>query len=185
MAGKKQHIIPQLHLNYFVGNHPRGHIWTYESTAEEPRSSIPKETAVETHFYSIEMKDGTMNTGIDDYITDVESKADPIYRDIIQGNIPEEGQEKADFSTFLAIMFFRTTAMRRMSAELYARQIQIQSYATSVHDGAFETHIRRREKEEGREIRSEEKALIRKGMMNPGEYVNLDISKEHTQGAHP
>jgi len=180
MAGKRQHIIPQLHLKHFAGHAPNGHVWTYDATAEEPRSATPVNTAVETHFYSVEMEDGTMNPLMDDYITDVEGKAEPIYRDIIEGKIPGEDQEKADFSTFLAVMYFRTTAMRKMAAELYARQIQIQTYATAAHEGAFETHIRRYEKAEGREISDEEKEIIRKGMLNPGEYVSLDVPKERT-----
>jgi hypothetical protein len=180
MAGKRQHIIPQLHLRHFAGHNPKGHVWTYDATAEEPRSATPENTAVETHFYSVEMENGTMNPLIDDYITDVEGKAAPIYRDIIQGKIPGEDQEKVDFSTFLAVMYFRTTAMRRMFAELYARQIQIQAYATATHDGAFETYIDRYEKAKGREISAEEKEIIRKGMLNPGEHVNLVVPKEHT-----
>jgi hypothetical protein len=179
MAGKKHHIIPQMHLRHFAGHSPKGHVWTYDTKSDEPRSATTENTAVETHFYSVQMEDGSMNTLMDDYITDVEGKAASIYRNILDGKIPGEGQEKADFSTFLAIMYFRTKAMRKMSAGLYASLLQLKTHATAIHDGAFETSIRRLEQETGKKINEETKKKVRQDMIDPSGYY-VDVPKEHT-----
>lgn len=180
MAGKKQHVIPQLHLRRFVGHDPPGHIWIYDAEAEEPRSATPANTAVETHFYSVEMDDGTMNSVFDDYITDVEGKAASIYEEITYGRIPGKDQKKADFSTFLSVMYFRTSAMRRLSAEYHARVHQTQMYTMAAHDDTFEAFVLKFEKRINRNLRDEEKESLRKGMLNPGENYDLAIPKVKT-----
>ncbi|MCI5057098.1 MAG: DUF4238 domain-containing protein [Flavobacteriales bacterium] len=179
MAGKKHHIIPQMHLRHFAGHSPKGHVWTYDTKSNEPRSATTENTAVETHFYSVQMEDGSMNTLMDDYITDVEAKAAPIYRNILDGKIPDKDQKKADFSTFLAIMYFRTTAMRKMSAELYADIIALKAHVTATDDRAFEASIRDFEKEEGRKLSEEQKNKAREQLLNSSGY-SVDVPKEQT-----
>ena len=179
MAGKRHHIIPQMHLRYFRGDSPAEHVWTYDNEGEAPRSAITEKTSVETHFYSLERDDGTMDTTIDDYITDVEDKAAPIYRNLLNGVIPDQNQEKADFSTFLAIMYFRTTAMRKLNAELYAMLLQTKIYATATHDEAFKARVQKYEEETGKAISEEDQSKLRAAMIDPSDYF-LDIPKEQT-----
>lgn len=180
MSGRKQHIIPKKHLKHFAGHDPKGHVWTYDATADEPRSATPANTAVETHFYSIQMEDGTMDPTMDNFVTNVEGKAAPIYEDVIDGRIPEDGLAKANFSAYLVLMYFRTTAVRRFMAELYGQHLQLQAYATAMHEGSFKNYIEKKEKKTGREIPKVEKELIRHAMLNPGEYFKLNVPKEKT-----
>jgi len=134
MGPKSHHVIPRLHLANFVGDEPRGQVWTYDSLNLKSWSAIPDETATQTHFYSVPDQDGTMDTRIETMLSEFESRAAPHYRALLSGNVPVE-QAKMEFAEFLGLMFSRTTAMRRMHAEITGRGIQIQQYATALHDG--------------------------------------------------
>ena len=132
-----------------MGPNPKGQLWTYDAQTEHVRSATPENTAVETHFYSAENPDGTMDTQIEEYLASVEGKAAPVYEALLKGRIPKDTQGRADFSTFLALMYMRTPTMRRMSAEMYGRHLQIINYAYGIDKKAFDGLTRRVEKERG------------------------------------
>ncbi len=77
MAPKGQHFIPRLHLQHFAGDNPKGQVWTYDATSGQAWSAIPEETAVQTHFYSAERDDGSMDTRIEEFLSIVEGAAAP------------------------------------------------------------------------------------------------------------
>ena len=76
---KRHHFIPRLHLQHFAGPEPKGQVWTYDAQTGQVRSAVPEQTAVETHFYSVERDDGVMDTRIEAKLSEIESKAAPIY----------------------------------------------------------------------------------------------------------
>jgi hypothetical protein len=78
MTPKSQHFIPRLHLQHFAGPSPKGQVWTYDAVAAKTWSAIPEETAVQTHFYSAEKDDGSMDTRIEEFLSSVESLAAPV-----------------------------------------------------------------------------------------------------------
>ena len=114
MSAKSQHTIPRLHLQHFAGRQPAGQVWTYDAIAAKQWSAIPDETCVQTHFYSAERDDGTMDTRLEDFIAGVESRAAPVYEGLLKGTMPSDAQARFDFAQFLALMHTRTTAMRRL-----------------------------------------------------------------------
>lgn len=176
---KRHHFIPRLHLQHFAGPEPKGQVWTYDAQTGEMRSAVPEQTAVESHFYSVERDDGTMNTGIETKLAEIESKAASTYEALLQGNIPRETQERADFSTFLAIMYLRTPAMRRMNAEMISRGIQTLCYAYGINDKAFDALNRRAERDGGRALTAEQKERLRRDFIDPSSYA-IEISRERT-----
>jgi hypothetical protein len=180
-APKRHHVIPVLHLKHFVGNDPKGHVWTYDAVKGDRRSAIPDETAVQRHFYSAERADGTMDVRIEDHLAKMESAAAPVYEDLLHGKIPNDTQARADFATFLALMFARTPGMRRMAAEIHGRQIQITNYAYANHDEAFEALTKQVEQEHG-PIDGDMKERVRKSMIDPSNFT-LEIPKEYTFAA--
>jgi hypothetical protein len=175
--GKSQHHIPVLHLRNFVGPDPKGHVWTYDKQARSARSSIPEETGFETHFYSVERDDGTMDTTIEALLAEIESKAAPVYRDLADGKICH-GQPKSDFANFLACMFARTLSMRRMFAEVLSRGVQIRNYAYGTSEKAFESFIKRSEKGQ-LPLDQEGKEALRTALTDPSQFV-IEISREAT-----
>jgi hypothetical protein len=175
--GKRQHHLPVLHLRNFVGLAPKGHVWTYDKQTGGAHSSIPEETGFETHFYSVERDDGTMDTTIEGLLAEVESKAAPVYRNLLEGKMCQ-GQPKSDFSNFLACVFARTPSMRRMFAETLSRGLQIRNYAYGTNDNAFESFIRRSGKDRP-PITHESKQALRKALTDPSQFV-IEISREAT-----
>jgi hypothetical protein len=174
---KSHHYSPVLHLRNFVGIAPAGHIWTYDKQSGNSRSSIPEETGFETHFYSVEKDDGTKDTTIEKFLADVESKAAPVYRGLLEGQLPE-GQPKADFANFLAAMFARTPSLRRMFGEMQSRALQIHNYAYGKSDKAFESFVKR--SGDGRSA-LDEKGLekLRNALLDPSQF-EIEVSREST-----
>jgi hypothetical protein len=176
---KRQHFIPRLHLQHFVGQEPKGQVWSYESQTGQTRSAVPEQTAVESHFYSVENKDGSMNTGIETKLAEIEDKAAPIYEALLSGNIPLVTQQRADFATFLALMYVRTPAMRRMAAEVISRNVQTLNYAYGTNDKAFDALNRRAEQDGARVLTAEEKERLRQTLIDPTDYI-IEIPRERT-----
>jgi hypothetical protein len=174
---KRQHFIPRLHLQHFTGQEPKGHVWTYDAQTGQVRSAISEQTAVESHFYSVENDDGTMNTGIEQRLAAIESAAAPVYEGLLRGIIPGETQARADFSAFLAIMYVRTPAMRRMIAEMISRGAQILNYAYGTNEKAFDALYRRVVAEGGPVLTSEQKERLRNEMIDPTNYI-IEVPRE-------
>lgn len=166
---KAQHVIPRLHLAYFAGQ--KGQVWTYNKNTGAVWSAVPEETAVQTHFYSMERDDGTYDTTLEETLAKIESNAAPVYRELLTGKIPPKTDEnRGHFAQFLATIFTRTPAMRRDAGEIAGRGIQIQNYATGMHDGAFATLVRQIEERESKKLTEEDKALLRKTLIDPSDY---------------
>lgn len=178
---KSQHFIPRLHLAYFAGQ--KGQVRTYNKNTGAVWSAIPEETAVHTHFYSIEREDGSYDTTLEETRAKIESNAAPVYKRLIGGDIPtKKDVDRGHFAQFLATMFTRTPAMRRDAGEMAGRSIQIQNYATGIHDGAFATMIRQIEEQDGQKLSDEQKESLRKGLIDPSAY-RIELGKEWTLSA--
>jgi hypothetical protein len=167
-----------MHLKHFAGAEPKGHVWTYDAVAGTARSAIPEETGVISHFYSIERDDGVMDTRIEEFLAKAESEATPIYEGLIDGQIPA-GQAKADFAQFLALTFVRTTAMRKMAADMYSREMQIMNYAYAADDKAFAALNKRIADAGGPVLDDAAKEQVRQGFLDPSGFV-IEVAKEPT-----
>jgi hypothetical protein len=110
-------------LKHFAGTKPERMVWTYDKRGGEPRPSLPKETGAESNFYSVIDKDGENNDAVEHWLAGVESKAAPIYGRVLNGEIPT-GQDRADFSTFIASLHVRTPAQLRKAGEMIGHTTQ-------------------------------------------------------------
>lgn len=180
MATKRQHYIPRLHLRHFAGVAPKGHVWTYDSEAGSVRSSTPENTAVQSHFYSIEGDDGSMDTRVEDLLAKAEGNSTPAYEALLRNEIPRKDTEnRANFAYFLSLMYVRTPAMRRMAAEMAGRQLQIMCYAYGSNLEAFDALNRRAEAGGARKLNEEEKERLRQDFLDPSKYT-MQISQQST-----
>ena len=178
MAGKRQHYTSCFHLRHFIGDVQKGCLWTYDAETGSARPSVPEDTGLETHYYSFENDDGTMSYLYDDCITEVEGFAAPIYKKLVEKQIPHE-QEKFDFAFFLGLTYLRTPAMRRMTGEMRSRYIQIINYAYAIHDPAFEGLVKGFEKAEGKRLSDEQKTQLKQDFIDPSPY-KIAIPKHTT-----
>ena len=168
-----------LHLRYFAGDAPVGQVWSYDAQAGTFWSAIPEEIAVQTHFYSATKADGTIDTRFEKLLSEVEGRAAPVYENILKGVIPKDGRARRDFAQFLALMHVRTPAMRRVTAEVLGRGIQIHSYAYSETGEAFDALTKRVENEKGERIDPGVKETIRETMLSPSGY-EMFVPQAHT-----
>jgi hypothetical protein len=176
---KRQHIIPCLHLRHFAGDDPAGQVWNYDAQSGRVWSAAPENTAVEGHFYSGERDDGSMDSTIEEHLASVENSAVSVYTALLRGEIPGESQERADFAHFVALMFSRTRAMRRMAAEGYGKFMQIMLYAYANDPDAFDSSIRRYEEETGQHLSPDQREHARQSMIDPSKFEFI-VPKERT-----
>ena len=167
MSAKNHHTIPRMHLKHFAGREPAGQVWSYDALEGRQWSAIPDETCTQTHFYSAETNSGVMDTQIEDLLAGFESRAAPVYEDLLKERSRLDAQARHDFAEFLALMFTRTTAMRRMTAELQAHLAQIHCAAYAGHPKAFQGVIRRVSAQTGKQIDAERAEQLRQLMLNP------------------
>jgi hypothetical protein len=149
-------------LKHFAGGRPKNQVWTYDKSTGTKRSAIPDETGIFTHFYSIELKNGSYDLTMDNILTDNENFAAPIYEKLIKGELPTSPQEREEFSVFISLLYLRTKAQRQDSANLAGRYLQTLRYACGTHDGAFNTLISRMEKDRGEKIPDAIKEEVRR-----------------------
>jgi Protein of unknown function (DUF4238) len=180
-APKQQHIIPAVHLRHFAGSDPAGHVWTYDALSGRSWSAIPEETATEGYFYSGELDDGTMDMTIEELFSRIEDHAKPGYDALLAGEIPGPTQARIrmDFAHFLGLMYVRTRAMRRASAEMQSRFRQTLMYAHAQHEDAFKRVVGSYEQEIGKELSPESRENVRQDMLDPSGY-EFEIPKEWT-----
>jgi hypothetical protein len=179
MNPKGQHTIPRLHLQHFAGANPPGQVWTYDAFGDKAWSAVPEETGKQTHFYSAERDDGTMDASLEKFLAEVEGRAAPVYERLLKGQFPSDPLTHFDFAQFLALMYCRTTAMRRLAGEVRGRGAQIHNYAYAIDPNAFDSLTRRVEAEKGEAIDPIIKEEIRRAMLDPTGYEML-VSKEST-----
>lgn len=173
-----QHTVQRFHLAQFAGQEPQGHVWVYDCRKPDPRSGIPENVSTENNFYSVEREDGTWDTRLDDWITSIESRATPIYVELLKGKIPEYSQAKYDFAQYLSLTYVRTRTMRRISAETAGQMFQVTNYAHGTFPEVFESIIGRFEKERGETFTPETKEKVRKVLLDPSDFI-ISMPKEY------
>jgi hypothetical protein len=180
MPGPGHHIVQRYHLAQFVGDQPKGQVWIYDKVTGRARSDIPENISVENNFYSIENEDGTWDTRLDDWITNVEGNAKPVYDDLLNDRIPPYSQQKYDFSVYLALTYVRTRTQRRVTSDIYGKMIQSLAATLAHNEKWFESSIKDFEEKRGQPMTPERRQELRELLLNPADKVKLSVSKNVT-----
>jgi hypothetical protein len=149
---KDQHFVPKLHLKHFQGEMPKNMIWTYSKSRGTARPSRIKETGFKKNFYSVRDDNGQYLDDIDIMLTDIENRATASYERLLAGEIPT-GQERADFSVFLATSFTRSPALIRSYAEASARMKTFEVRINTNDRTRFDRMIDRIERKSGEKVK--------------------------------
>jgi len=174
---KGQHQMPRFYLERFAGREPEGQVWSYDMDTGKVWSATPENTAKETHLYSVTLEDGQRITDLEDFIAGVEGKAACVYDKLLAGE-KIEGQERADLASFFAMTFVRTSAFRRIYAEIMVGFQVLKMYVTAEHEGAFRSAMEKYEADRG-PLSDEERAALREGMLHP-EKFKVSVNREWT-----
>ena len=165
---KRHHFLPQFYLRRFASSGARGRIWTYDSLFGTVRASGVKNTAYETHLYSVPREDGTRTDEFEDALADIEGRAAPVLDKLLR-NESVQGQERADLSSLFALMVVRTDSFRRQYAEVSLGMTQLLLSTTAAHDVAFNSLINKLEEEFG-DVSGHHKKKLREGMLDPDRF---------------
>ena len=129
-----QHKVPALSLRHFADQ--KGEVWTYDKTRGKCWPAIPERTSVEAHYYSVEREDGTMDTSLEEAISEVEGAAAPAYEKLTQGVMPK-GSDREAFGHFLGLMYARTPAMRRLAVSVHKQNMESVISMRARHPQSF------------------------------------------------
>ena len=174
---KRHHFVPQFYLRQFATLEPAEEIWTYDMEAGVSRGTTVQNTAFEKHLYSVPLEDGTRLDDLEDVIANIESKAAPVLEKLTTGQKVGD-QERADFASFMAIMYVRTDVFRHQYAQIMTSGLQLQMYSMAIRDGAFKNFIEKYQRDKG-PLSAEEIETMRNGMLNPQDFT-VSVDKEWT-----
>lgn len=99
-------------------------IWVYDKLQLRAHPSKIENTGGQTYFYSVDGPDGTLDHQVEEHFAGVEDRAAAPYRRLMNGQ-ELSGQERADFSTFLATLYLRSPGMIRSAAEANGKFLQV------------------------------------------------------------
>ena len=111
---KRHHILPEFYLDGFCSE---GMLWLYDRELDEYRRQTPRNTAVQTHYYSFTDESGDLETGLESALAEIEGQTRPII-DQLSSRVPIEWKERQILSIFLALMRVRTTDFEKEIGEL-------------------------------------------------------------------
>ena len=120
-ASERHHKVPKHYLDNFAKFNEKSLIYTYDK--KSPSNVIgasTKKTANQKDFYAFIDKEGKISNKFEELICISEDKGIPVLNKIINaGNLSIiTEQEKADLSTYIAMMIVRTESFRRRAAEV-------------------------------------------------------------------
>jgi len=174
---KKHHFNPQFYLRRFATIEPDEKIWTYDIELGEGRISTIESTGYEKYLYSVTLDNGQRSDTLEDVIAKIETKAAPIIDKLIASN-PLTDEERASFASFMALMYVRTNSFRGQYAQIMMNAYQFQMFATAQDDGAFQSFIKRYQRDQG-DLTKEKIKSVREGMLNPKKFI-VSVDKEWT-----
>jgi hypothetical protein len=176
-SGPRQHIIPSFHLSQFTGNHPKDCVWVYDGKDNKTWPSSPDGIGHETYAYSVREMDGSWNTTVDEWVTKLEGFGVPVYRKLLELQIPHDhSEDRAKFAAYMAFMHTRTKAMRRLAAEAYAGILAMKNELSGRNEDVFATLVAEVEEREGRPLSPEDREAYRQALLDPSKF-SLTIPK--------
>lgn len=173
---KRHHQVPQLYLQRFASP-ATGQVWNYDKKAGKAWPRSIEDTAFERHLYSVTMEDGQRNTDLEDAIGRIEDLGAPLLERVICGE-DLLCEERDAFASFVALMFVRTNAFRRLYAEIHGNMKMARDYLIASDDALFESKMEQFQADCG-QLTEERKRKLRSTMLDPSDYV-FHIDREFT-----
>lgn len=100
---KRHHYLPQFYLDGFCRN---GQLWVFDRQLNAFRQQTPKNTALESHYYSVEDGGGNKRTDIESFLSQIEGRAKQVIVSLLAGKTIA-AEEKEELSIFIAFMMNR------------------------------------------------------------------------------
>src|SRR4030067_2669793 len=111
---RRHHYLPQFYLRGFCRDDA---FWIFDRERNEFRIQTPINTTVQTHYYSFQRKDGTLDTKLESYFSEIDSLTAPIIAKT-EGREQLSLEEKHLLSVFVALQKSRVPDFEKRHDEL-------------------------------------------------------------------
>lgn len=111
---RRHHFLSEFYLNGFARD---GMLWLYDREKKEFRRQPPNKTAVEKDYCTVLNKDGEMDFGIEEFLSQIESRAKPVIAKLeARENITPD--ERFNLACFVSLLMCRTPKFEREIKEI-------------------------------------------------------------------
>ena len=108
MPSKRHHLVPEFYLEFFADRSGRRPVvWVYDKDSPAPRPQLPKDTAIETHFHTVQLPDGTRTDRLERSFSKIETIAAPILARWVEPRYRMRPEEIAEIAYFLGLIHGR------------------------------------------------------------------------------
>ena len=133
----RHHFIPQFYLRGFVDpSSPKDHVpylWVYRRGQAEPQKRAPKNVAVISHFYSVDVEGVGRDSRVEDLLSRIESEVAPICRRLRNSEDALSEEDRAALAKFIAWMYFRVPGVRETRDNVFDDLSQLILQMTDAH----------------------------------------------------
>jgi len=143
---KRHHYLPQFYLEQFCRD---GSLWVFDRDTSEFRPQTPKNTALISHYYSVEDEAGNKRTGIESLLSQLEGYAKPIMAKLLAQDAITES-DKEEFSIFVAFMMNRVPDFEKSVNAFEAHLIKRTSNLIFSDEKRVQAIMDRMERETGK-----------------------------------
>ena len=141
---KNQHIVPRKYLSRFADPttpaEMEPYLWIVDRGDGTIRRKSPKKLTVQSYFYSFDDEHGEKNHEVENFLSLIEGKADPVLEQLSDGREPADltPEERAYTSVYLALLQQRTPAfLDHMNGEVSKVQTMV-GRVFAANKGAFD-----------------------------------------------
>jgi hypothetical protein len=178
---KRHHYVPQFYLEYFACEvAPRRRIlWVYDKDGGEPRAQTPRDTAVESGYYSIETKTGK-TVVIEELLSKLETATAPILRRFQDSDEALSEPDIPVLAEFLAMLHLRGPRMLQVTSEFLTAHAYHFAENTAAQPEMVRKYIREKGAEmafSGKPIPKEEELI--ESLSNAQEKFDIVVDRQY------
>ena len=129
-------------------------MWVYDREKAEYRRQTPKNTALQTHYYSIEDEHGNKDATIETVLAQVEGQAWPVIDKVEEGKALSAG-DRQDLALFLSLLKFRVPDYEKALGEVNDKVFKAVNRMLFHSETATKNLLETMEKDQGLEGYSE------------------------------
>lgn len=167
---RRHHLVPKFYLRRFA-KHERVRVRPRDFGKKAFETHV-ENASVRSHYYTVDLKDGTRSTAIEKMLSEVEGAAADVFRGLDNGVIPS-GEAREMFSFYMTLQMTRTQSQRKtmdeMGTAVVRRLLEIAPIAMARDLFVKRTGHEPRDDELEREraqIRAQAKSAILEGTQN-------------------
>jgi hypothetical protein len=118
---KRHHYVPRFYLDYFASEVSPGRriLWAYDKAGAAPRPQTPKDSAVESNFYTVDAITGR-TVVIEQSFSELETAAAAVLKRLQDPEAELVGDDILVLTEFLAVLHVRGPRFVKVSQEFLA-----------------------------------------------------------------